>query len=205
MRPPSRQAISGGLHITTEDCRQQTFSADLTGLNLGPGTRGSLPLPHLSWDGKRTVTEEGKHRVRLGLLLRAPGGVRVFGNETRLGPWEATLVLTRSQVRLNITTQHSQGLVLGRIQNISFSFLVSSPAQSSATVSTLLPILVPGLGGSLPPTLCLRVLTSSQNCQEVAVVRREPGAESQQKYSPPSSDVQPIPVMWHLDSQPVTR
>ena len=201
---PSRQVISGGLHITTEDCRKQTFSADLSGLNLSPGTLPSPSLPHLTWDGNRTVTEAGKHRVRLRLLLRAPGGVRVFGNQTRLGPWAASLLLSRSEVRLNITTHHSQGLILGRIQNVSFSFFVSSPAQSSASVSTVIPMLVPGLT-SPRLTVCLRVLSSHQTCQHVAVVRRQSGPELQHKYSPSSSEVQPIPVMWHLDSQPVTR
>ena len=202
VRPPSLQVISGGVHITTEDCRTQTFSADLTGLNLGPGTRGDVTLHHLSWDGERKVTDGDNHSVRLGLVLRSPGGqVRLWGNQTRLGSWAASLVLTRSEVRLNITTQQSHGLILGRIQNISFSFYVSSPAQSS--VSSLLPILVPDLG-SHSLTLCLRVLTSAMTCQDVAVEEREP-PDLQHQYSSSSSEVQPIPVMWHLDSQPVTR
>ena len=179
MRPPSLQVISGGVHIATEDCRQQTFSADLTGLNLSPGTRGDVTLHHLSWDGQRMVTEGGQHSVRLGLLLSSPGGVRLFGNQTRLGAWTASLVLGKSEVRLNITTHQSQGLILGQIQNISFSFFVSSPAQSS--VSTLLPILVPGLG-SHSVCLCLRVLTTHQTCQDVAVETRDPG-DLQHKYS----------------------
>ena len=203
--PPSRQLISGGVHITTEDCRQQSFSADLTGLNLSPGTRGDLTLDHLSWDGARVVTQGGQHSVRLGLLLRAPGGVRLFGNQTRLGSWAASLVLTRSEVRLNITTHQSQGLILGlilgQLQNISFSFFVSSPAQAS--VSTLLPILVPELR-SHSARLCLRVLTTQHTCQDLTVETRDQ-ADLQHKYSSSTSDVQPIPVMWHLDSQPVAR
>ena len=167
----------------------------------GPGTRGDLSLQHLTWDGERTVTDGGAHSVRLGLLLRSPGGVRLFGNQTRLGPWAASLLVTSSQVRLNITTDQSHGLILGRLQNISFSFFVSSPGQSS--VSTVLPILVPGLR-SRSLSLCLRVLTAAQTCQEVAVERRESG-HLHHSYSSHTSDVQPIPVMWHLDSQPVTR
>ena len=207
VRPPSRQVISGGVHITTEDCRQQSFSADLTGLNLSPGTRGDLRLDHLSWagGGARVVTDGGQHSVRLGLLLRAPGGVRLFGNQTRLGSWAASLVLTRSQVRLNITTHQSQGLILGLIlghtQNISFSFFVSSPAQSS--VSTLLPLLVPGLRSD-SVRLCLRVLTTPLTCQDLTVETRDQ-ADLHHKYSSSTSDVQPIPVMWHLDSPPVAR
>ena len=132
---------------------------------------------------------------------RGPRLLQLTAGDSLSPCWVASLVVTRSQVRLNITTDQSHGLILGRIQNISFSFFVSSPAQSS--VSTVLPILVPGLR-SRSLSLCLRVLTAAQTCQEVAVERRESG-HLHHSYVSHTSHVQPIPVMWHLDSQPVTR
>ena len=197
VRAPSRQLISGGVHITTEDCRQQVFSADLTGLNLGPGTEDTVS--ELSWDGARTVTDRRRQTVKMRMLIRSPGGaLAVFGNQTRLGSWRAALTVSSEEMTLNITTDQSQGLVLGRIQNVSFSFLLSSPLQASIT--TAIPILLPGMSDRV--WVCLRVLTSRETCKQVKVVFRE---DQDQKYPQPSSDVQPIPVMWHLDSQPSSR
>lgn len=199
VRPPSRQLISAGVHVDTEDCRQQKFSADLTGFNLSPGTLADKVF-HLSWDGQRTVTDASKHIVKMRMLIRSPGGMKIHGNQTRLGDWRATLVITNADIILNITTKHSQGLILGRVQNISFSFFVSNPISTS--ISSAIPIQVPGMLDTV--TICLRVLTSRENCKKVLVALKDV-SDSSQKYSDKRSDVQPIPVMWQLDSQAVTR
>ena len=51
---PSNLLIQKGIHVTTDKCREQAFSADLSGLELGNMEFDNQAIRHLTWDGQRT-------------------------------------------------------------------------------------------------------------------------------------------------------
>lgn len=52
--PPSNLLIQRGIHVTTERCKEQVFSADLSGLEMGNVDLDKQEDSGLVWDGKRT-------------------------------------------------------------------------------------------------------------------------------------------------------
>ena len=52
--PPSSLLIQRGIHVTTERCKEQVFSADLSGLEMGNWDLSKQRDSGLVWDGKRT-------------------------------------------------------------------------------------------------------------------------------------------------------
>ena len=52
--PPSNLLIQRGIHVTTERCKEQVFSADLSGLEMGNVDLDKQEDSGVVWDGKRT-------------------------------------------------------------------------------------------------------------------------------------------------------
>ena len=192
----SSRVLKNNVHVSTRDCQNQQFTADLTSLNLGSGLDDVVS--DLVWDGK-TVTSSRSRDVQINVNVVAPESVTMFSNKTRLGSWSADIIVTGAETLLNITTHQSHGLVLGTIDDISFSFTLTSPAPVSHIV-TRIPIISPGLTALHSVIrVCLRVVTmTSHHCQH-APVTHLPSTASQQQQQLNNISVREIPVLWHHD------
>ena len=141
--------------------------------------------------------EASDQLVSLSLTFRGSEAVTIFGNETRLGSWEAAITVTEAETLLNITAHRSLGLVLGDIEDVSFSFFLATPAVTARIVSRV-PSLVSVRGGA-GARVCLRVVRGAASCAVVPVTvlpAPRPPAAAQ-----PRVRVQSIPVLWHTQAE----
>ena len=52
--PPPKLLIQRGIQVTTDKCKEQVFSADMSGLKVGNEDSNEAAQCVLVWDGKRT-------------------------------------------------------------------------------------------------------------------------------------------------------
>ena len=52
--PPPKLLIQRGIQVTTDNCKEQVFSADMSGLKVGNEDSDGAAQAVLVWDGKRT-------------------------------------------------------------------------------------------------------------------------------------------------------
>ena len=85
-----------------------------------------------------------QRNIRVSLQVQGPDSLSVFCNQSRLGDWRAEVTVTRTRTVLDLSLNSSHGLILGDLDNISFSFvppftevraLASSPPPRSGSVS----------------------------------------------------------------------
>ena len=69
--------------------------------------------------------------VKLAITSDGPDKVAVYGNETRLGTWSASITVMSSRTMLNITCYDSHGLIFGDIQDVQFSFFLPYLSHTS--------------------------------------------------------------------------
>ena len=205
--------VVGGVRTETVSCEDQRFSADLSGLNLNSGLEEeSGPDSELYWDGKRGLlfkrltkfyclilvfksSRQGK--ILVSLQIRAPGPLSVFGNDSRLGDWRAEVTVTRTRTVLELSLNSSHGLILGDLDNISFSFTLPFKEARSLVSAP-----VPGLLSSSMVRVCLRVIRGQASCQSVSVTRGMEARQDERRPSEEDIEVTPIPVLWHQDTGP---
>ena len=127
------------------------------------------------------------------MQARGAESLVVFGNESRLGDWSVSVTVTRLRTILDISLNSSHGLILGDLNNVSFSFFLPAPGARSLVSSPL---------ASLPPaplvTVCLRVVRGRASCQSTPLTHREE-PRSGTRGSTDDIEVQTIPVLWHQD------
>ena len=129
--------------------------------------------------------------------------ISIYGNQTKLGNWSASILVTQDDTFLNITTHMTRGLIFGDIENVSFSFNVPSDATTSF-ISSSLPLLLSHVTKTKARVrMCLRVMDSFTTCQNIHVIRVQVNPD----YGNTNDlvDVQTIPVLWHNDKSSLVK
>ena len=128
------------------------------------------------------------------MQVHSSESLAVFGNDSRLGDWRAEVKVTRTRTVLDLSLNSSHGLILGDLDNISFSFVLPFTGAGSL-VSTQ----VPGLLSSPMVRVCLRVIRGPASCRSVSVTTRMEARDEDQWPSGDDIEVTAIPVLWHQD------
>ena len=131
----------------------------------------------------------------MSLQVHSLESLTVFGNDSRLGDWRAEVTVTRTRTVLELSLNSSHGLILGDLDNISFSFVLPFTGAGS-----LVSAQVPGLLSAPGVRLCLRVIRGPASCRSVSVTQRTEARAEEQTPSGQDIEVTSIPVLWHQES-----
>ena len=121
----------------------------------------------------------------------------MFSNNSRLGDWRAEVTVTRTRTVLDLSLNSSHGLILGELDNISFSFVLPVVKAGSLVSAP-----VPGLLSSPVVRVCLRVIRGPASCRSISVTRRMEASPDDRRPAGDDIEVTLIPVLWHQDPGP---
>lgn len=138
-----------------------------------------------------------QRNIRVSLQVHALESLTVFSNNSRLGDWRAEVTVTRTRTVLDLSLNSSHGLILGELDNISFSFVLPVVKAGSLVSAP-----VPGLLSSPVVRVCLRVIRGPASCRSISVTRRMEARPDDRRPAGDDIEVTSIPVLWHQDPGP---